>query len=136
MADSVEVSVDVPAEENDNSDAELVDNAVETGKAIATADNAQDDADNAVDTANEAIETATAANDTTAQLAEIVAALSDRTEINTAMIINLAEETKRQNELLARIADNTSAPVSTDPVSIEPDIAPESGHWLNKKIGG
>lgn len=132
--------VEVTVENDDESETETVSEstAVETGRAIESAENAEETADDAVEKADEATETADNAVETaeTAQEQSSMAlAQNDKMveaiQLLTNAIAAVGAEQVQMRDTLAKIAQNTE-PVANVPA---PDVPPKNSHWLNKRIG-
>ncbi len=134
MAD-VELTVENNESESDETLSEST--AVETGRAIESAENAEETADeaeetaeNAEDIAETAIETADEANENSAMALAQNAQMVEAIQLLTTAVAAVGAEQVQMRETLQKIAQNTE-PVVTP----APDVPPRNTHWLNKTIG-
>lgn len=135
MAD-VEVTVENDESESDETLSENA--AIETGRAIESAENAEETADDAEETADraeemaeQAIESADEANENSAMALAQNDKMVEAIQLLTTAVAAVGAEQVQMREIMQQIAQNTQ-PVATPPPA---DVPPRNTHWLNKRIG-
>lgn len=131
--------VEVTVENDDESSGEpLSENAaVNTGRAIESAENAEETADDAEETAENAEEIAEQAQDAAdeAQNNSVMALaqndrMVDAIQMLTTAVAAIGAEQVQMRDTLAKIAENTQPA----PQAPAPDVPPRNTHWLNKPL--
>lgn len=133
MSDDVEVSITVPEDEVDTSTEET---AVAAGEARAHAEHAVELAEEASGTAAVAETVAETSLETSYNVADDLALTRSELEALRVSNVELTENVNRLATLVAGIAEIQIASVSPSNDTTKPprDEAPESRHWLDKKV--
>lgn len=132
----VEVTVENDESESDETLSENT--AVETGRAIESAENAEETADEAEETADraevmaeQAIESADEANENSAMALAQNDKMVEAIQLLTTAVAAVGAEQVQMREIMQQIAQNTQQVAAPPPA----DVPPRNTHWLNKTIG-
>lgn len=137
--DDVEVTVSVPSDPIVDSDGDGTPDSVETGQALERASNAIEDAEEAIESAEIAQETAdiaiSAAGDAQATAYATSAEQAQmRSDVND-LVATVGELVKAVNAM-ASVQLAETAQTAVQELPDESQNAPESKHWLNRKLWG